>query len=190
MQIQLGDEYDYMIKVDPLSNFDPRNPDGCRDYTEDAFENCVDEGLQDVWKPVLDCNPPWVSPQDQYTRAINATKEIVKNIYGQSVLSSMVRMESYPSREKCQRPCTVTQLNFFLDEKQCQVDQYSTLKFKFAKQVIYKTKLLGYGFSDFLIDLGSSLGLWFGLSVFGITDLGIMAYNWANTLTVSETFCK
>ena len=25
---------------------------------------------------------------------------------------------------------------------------------------------------SFLIDIGSSLGLWFGLSVFGVTDLG------------------
>ena len=34
--------------------------------------------------------------------------------------------------------------------------------------------MLAYGFSGFLIDMGSSLGLWFGLSVFGITDLGVV----------------
>ena len=59
-KVQLGDDYDYMIKVDHLSNFDPRNPDDCKEYTEDDFENCVDEELQDLWKPSLGCNPPWL----------------------------------------------------------------------------------------------------------------------------------
>ena len=57
--------YEYLVKVEQLSNFDPRKPDECKEYTDGKFENCVDKGLQDLWKPVLDCNPPWLSPQDQ-----------------------------------------------------------------------------------------------------------------------------
>ena len=196
-KVQLGDDYDYMIKVDHLSNFDPRNPDDCKEYTEDDFENCVDEELQDLWKPALGCNPPWLSAQDQCIRVINATDEIVKNIYGNKkflVITDIVEMEGFPARERCTKPCTVTQSNFFLGEKTNKpfLDDHTKLRFKFAKQVIYKTKILGYGFSDFLIDLGSSLGLWFGLSVFGITDLGIMTYQWAKTLKLNSStkFCK
>ena len=48
----------------------------------------------------------------------------------------------------------------------------------FADQVVYTIKKLTYGPSEFLVDIGSSLGLWFGLSVFGITDLSIMAFQW------------
>ena len=190
IQIQLGSHYDYRVKVETLSNFDPRNPDDCKEYNDADFENCVDEELQDLWKPVLGCNPPWLSSQDQCTRITNATSDVVKNIFGKSrfsVISSMVRMESYPAREKCRKPCTVTQTNSFLKEKTLDNGERTNLKFRFAKQVIYKTKILGYRFSNFLIDLGSSLGLWFGLSVFGITDLGIMAFNWAKTLKLNAS---
>ena len=57
-----------------------------------------------------------------------------------------------------------------------------SLTLKFDDLVVHRTKVLAYGFSDFLIDLGSSLGLWFGLSVFGITDLGMTAYQWIKKL--------
>ena len=53
---------------------------------------------------------------------------------------------------------------------------------EFDNLVVHRTKMLSYGFSDFLIDLGSSLGLWFGLSVFGITDLGIIAFQAAKKI--------
>ena len=52
------------------------------------------------------------------------------------------------------------------------------LELNFDDQVVFTTKQLAYGPSDFLIDIGSSLGLWFGLSVFGISDLGISAFQW------------
>ena len=55
---------EYMVKVEQLSNFDPRKPDECKEYTDGEFERCVDDGLQDLWKPILGCNPPWLSPQD------------------------------------------------------------------------------------------------------------------------------
>ena len=54
----------------------------------------------------------------------------------------------------------------------------SGITLKFADKVVYTTKKLAYGPSAFLIDMGSSLGLWFGLSVFGITDLSIFTFQW------------
>ena len=33
----------YLVKVQQLSSFDPRNPDDCKEYTDDEFERCVDE---------------------------------------------------------------------------------------------------------------------------------------------------
>ena len=49
---------EFLIKVEQLSNFDPRKPDDCNEYTDDEFEKCVDEELQDLWKPIIGCNPP------------------------------------------------------------------------------------------------------------------------------------
>ena len=47
------------------------------------------------------------------------------------------------------------------------------LYFTFGEEVVHRQKVLAYGSYEFLIDVGSSLGLWLGLSVFGITDLGV-----------------
>ena len=45
--------------------------------------------------------------------------------------------------------------------------------FTFEEEVVHRQKYLAYGSYEFLIDVGSSLGLWLGLSVFGIVDLGV-----------------
>ena len=62
------------------------------------------------------------------------------------------------------------------DEEFDSVNNFTGLILNFAEQVSYTTKHLAYGPSEFLIDMGSSLGLWFGLSVFGITDLVSKAF--------------
>ena len=187
-RIKLGDENDYMVQVKHMSSFDPRNPDECKEYTADFFENCVDERLQDVWKPVLGCNPPWLSSQDQCNGVINRTDDIFDKLDENQVfstLSSIMEMKSYPAREKC-RPCTVTQSNIFQRKTRMTSYLWSTINLKFATEVVHRTKVLGYSFSQFLIDLGSSLGLWFGLSVFGIADLGIITFHWARNLNVNS----
>ena len=186
--IHLMDESDYMVKVKHLSNFDPRNPDACKEYTADDYENCVDKKLQDLWKPVLGCNPPWLSPQDRCNGVIHGIYDFIE-VFGKpaGTLNSILNMESYPAREKCKRPCTVTQSNFFLGKKKKGFYYGSaSIKFKFATEVVHKTRVLGYGFSHFLIDLGSSLGLWFGLSVFGIADLGILSFHWVRNLNIDS----
>ena len=92
-------------------------------------------------------------------------------------------MTTYPAKESCTKPCTVTQPNIFYGkERKVEYDFLSTLVLNFGDQVVYTTKKLAYGPSDFLIDMGSSLGLWFGLSVFGITDVGIMAFQWVKKI--------
>jgi hypothetical protein len=85
-------------------------------------------------------------------------------------------MKDYPARERCMKPCIFKQANVILHDTMRVPHAGCTLTF--ADQVVYTTKKIAYGPSTLLIDMGSSLGLWFGLSVFCITDLGIMAFQW------------
>ena len=48
--------------------------------------------------------------------------------------------------------------------------------------------MLAYDFSNYLIDIGSSLGLWFGLSVFGLADLMVMILQFANKIKNGTLF--
>jgi hypothetical protein len=127
-----------MVEVKQLSNFDPRNPDDCQEYTADEFESCVDEKLQEVWKPVLGCNPPWVSPQEQCNSMINTTDDIVTKLRekAENIVDSIIEMKSYPAREKCKRHCTVFRSWFFSSRKgELKFSGYSVIKFKFDTEI-------------------------------------------------------
>jgi hypothetical protein len=171
---------EFAVKVEELSNFDPRNPDDCKEYEHDAYDECIDDELQKVWKPMINCNPPWISAKDQCNDIINMTQKTADSVRKMTfnTVNGIYEMKTYPAKESCKKPCTVTQPNIFYGKEHKGESSEFTLILSFADQVVYTTKKLAYGSSNFLIDMGSSLGLWFGLSVFGITDLGITAFQW------------
>ena len=177
----------HVVNVEMLSNIDPNNPGDCKEYTYDEFELCVDKILQNIWKPIVNCNPPWLSLHNQCTGILNISSKMVSELYHQPDFDSFrkfLRMETSFVIYKCKRPCTVTRSKIFekgnvlLEERK----KKSRLQLKIAREVVYKTKIIGYGFSNFLIDMGSSMGFWFGLSVFGLTDLGITTIEWISGL--------
>ena len=173
--IENGWDYEFVIKVEQLSNFNPKKPKDCRDYADQEYEKDVQEKLYELYQPVFNCVPPWVSKQDQCSGIIIAEEDFLPNeVY--NTFQSISNMVDYPAIKRCTKPCTITRSNVLLVGKKLNENNVSsTLRLQFDNLVVHRTKMLAYGFSDFLIDLGSSLGLWFGLSVFGITDLGIAA---------------
>ena len=168
----------YVVKTEQVSNFDPRNPDNCKVYDNDDFEKCVDDQLQMVFKPIIDCNPPWLSSKDQCDGAMNVSMETQGKLEEQfdETLYGIYDMKNYPARKRCMKPCIFTQANVLMYDTMRV--EHAAITLTFADKVVYTTKKIAYGPSAFLIDMGSSLGLWFGLSVFGITDLGILAFQW------------
>ena len=181
--LQKGLRQEFVVKVEQLSHFDPRDPDDCKEYDPDAYEKCIDDELQKVWKPMINCNPPWLSPKDQCDNMINVTVTQIEIDKMVNTGNGIFQMTTYPAKESCTKPCTVTQPNIFFEyEGKAHYHLVSSLVLNFGNQVVYTSKKLAYGPSDFLIDMGSSLGLWFGLSVFGITDLGIMAFQWVKKI--------
>ena len=183
ISIQHNEYHEYLVKVEQLSSFDPRKPDVCKEYTDGEFERCVDEELQDLWKPIIGCNPPWLSSQDQCNAILNITdvEDLVLNRTS-TTISKIQSMKNYAAKERCTKACLVTRLNIFKNRQQKSFFGPGYLNLVFDDMVVRKTKMLAYDFSDFLIDIGSSLGLWFGLSVFGITDLGIIVIQWAEKM--------
>ena len=181
--IQETYSYEYMVKVEQLSNFDPRKPEECKEYTDGEFENCVDEELQDLWKPILGCNPPWLSSKHQCNSIMNTT-EIDDLLHNKTfkTLTNILNMKSYAAKERCTKPCTMIRNTIIKNDLKYSGGSNAKLNFVFDESVVLKTKILAYGFSDFLIDMGSSLGLWFGLSVFGIRDLVIMVIQWTEKI--------
>jgi hypothetical protein len=178
----------YVVNIKILSNQNPKNPWDCEEYTNDEYDICVDKILQNIWKPIVNCNPPWLSLHNQCTGILNVSDITAKVLFNQPDFYSIFkleRMETFLAMEKCKKPCSITRSLIF-EKGYSFIEKYnrkSRLQLLFEKQVVHKTKILGYGFSNFLIDMGSSVGFWFGLSVFGLIDLGIATLNWFKSLS-------
>ena len=54
--------------------------------------------------------------------------------------------------------------------RQCTNDAFFSVDLLFNKNVVFKKKVLTYDIFNFVVDVGSSLGLWLGLSILNITD--------------------
>ena len=102
--------------VEQLSHLNPRNSDDCQEYYNDDYEKCVDEELQKVWKPLINCNPPWLSSKDQCV-TVNNIQETGADSEGETVFG-IYNMKNYPAMERCPKACTVLQPNIFYTDEE------------------------------------------------------------------------
>ena len=75
---------------------------------------------------------------------------------------------------RCKSPCKkMTMILSPIGEENGVGVGSSSVTLRFDKLVKIERKMVVYTWFNFIIDVGSSLGLWLGLSAIGITDLGI-----------------
>jgi hypothetical protein len=158
----------YLIEVEQVSNFDPKNSESCRDYSDNDYQNCINDMI-----PFLECNPPWYSTQNQCT-----------SVYDRNISSFMVNFVFRMTSDnfdwnKCPKPCTVTQSKIQTRALNTFPADICAITLTFNKKVLKRTKSFSYGWSEFGVDMGSHLGLWFGLSFWSIKTLSIRFYQWA-----------
>ena len=115
------------------------------------------------------------------------SKESAENIYTlvHETVSGIHEFKTYPAQKNCLQACKIHQPNVLMNGKELNFEWQKNLSIvylKFHHDVVFRQKLLSYDFSNFLIDMGSSLGLWFGLSVFGIMYLGFQTLKQVQSL--------
>ena len=144
----------YLIKVQQLSYFDPRKPNSCKEYAGDMFQECIDEGLQDIWTSKIDCNPPWFSPVNQCRGIVNITEQKIQNIFSDeeflNVLEGYFFGMRYPkvAKKKCNKmPCTLTQPNIiFKYARNAGTKDSAKLDLQFDNLVVKRTRVLVMAF--------------------------------------------
>ena len=88
-------------------------------------------------------------------------------------LINIMKMELEELKFICKPPCVVTRANIRTGRSKdyLGVGRNTPRGFGitliFDETVKYSKAIIGYGFSNFLIDFGSSVGLWFGISAIG-----------------------
>ena len=144
-----------------------------------SYTNCIDAELQDKIVPSLGCMVPWMSEANpcsqpiqrlaKHDNLINWLKNITLKAFGNIDYGS----------DKCLPPCTrmsfqVSQAQLFSLDKAGD----NMITFAFLETIEIKSIVLAYDATSLLVEVGSCLGLWLGLSVVGMYDVCAGIVGW------------
>ena len=195
-----GIESWYDVQVKLRSRSDPNKKGVCEEYDTNTFADCVKKEVSAVMLPVLQCNPPYLSLTNQCTGYFNGSEQSKIQKYFTDIdlwnnyLMELVAFRPIPPQKKCKKPCLATESTVQLRGKNKpdhpRAMTMSKVNLHFKEEVPKTFKMINYTPYDFLIDSGSSLGLWLGLSIFSLTDLSIDALHYIETKLSTVLFCK
>ena len=94
----------------------------------------------------------------------------------ESFIDPMYDFRPTEAETKCKKPCKKMTNKITVISDTFLTGSRTYFKFRFKETVRVEKKVVVYTWFDFIVDVGSSLGLWLGLSALGITDLGIEAF--------------
>ena len=150
----------------------------CVDYPNSRYESysdCVDAEMRERILPTLGCMIPWISKQDACTNQIQRLPEheLLLNWTLNMVADSWGGIE-YES-ESCRPACTILSAHSKEITSGIPTFNHSSIYLHFRKQYEVQKIVLAYDSTALLVEIGSCLGLWLGLSVVGIFDLVVLA---------------
>ena len=132
----------------------------------------------------MDCTPPWLSPNNQCSSNIstfNSTKSEVFDLILYLFMMHKKELKPTIAEKKCQKPCQKMTNTLSLAGESI-IEGITIVTLRFDNQVRIEKKIVAYTLFNFIIDVGSSLGLWLGLSALGIFEIiieaSMMAKKW------------
>ena len=132
----------------------------------------------------MDCTPHWLSPNNQCSSNIstfNSTKSEILDLIWEQFMLHKKKWSLTIAEKKCQKPC-LKMTNTLSLAGESILNGHTIVILRFDDQVRIERKIVAYTWFNFIIDVGSSLGLWLGLSALGIFDIiteaSMMAKKW------------
>ena len=148
--------------------------------TEDEFKACVDEKIQKDLKQHIVCVPPWLSETNQCKKTYSKTffGEFKAKFYQTYTEPISYLLNNIKFEDECRQSCKET--TYIVNEGEAADLPYNYLNYgstylAFNQKVVVTEKVDNYSLFQYIIDVGSSLGLWLGLSVLGLHNLIVMA---------------
>ena len=147
----------------------------------DSYADCIANEHEKFLKPILGCMVPWLVAPDHpgiCKGRVNLTKENHQKYF--KTIDEIYRTRAFRIMEQskaCLKPCTEilvksTMKSFrkasnYKVPADIAIDEISLHIQKTVKVTKY---VKSYGFFDLVVEVGSSLGLWIGLSALGLLD--------------------
>ncbi len=164
----------YFIELEKYSNYNPKKPDECKEYAENEYQNCVNMAINQLlsneFAEQLSCNPAWLGIKNACQDMNWKNPNHMKTVELDKKLMNIMKMELEELKTICKPPCTVTRANIRTGRSEDYIGKGTdrlALTLVFDETVKHSKAIIGYGFSNFMIDFGSSVGLWFGISAIG-----------------------
>ena len=163
-----------LIQSGKQTNFDiyVKKTSSCKvmDVKAENFHGCVENGIETRFKKLLGCISPWLSNKDQCngtypTNFLEAIPDFVDEFQWRVYNLRNIKLES-----ECKTSCNRTQY-LAVERESISDSPLGAAYISFVQKVQVIEKVANYHMFDFIIDVGSSMGLWLGLSVFGLYDL-------------------
>ena len=141
---------------------------------DDNFYNCVDDEIQKIFENSFGCIPPWLSSNNQCNKTYPRNQsDSVPNFYW-DYLWPVYTLSNNKIEAKCKNSCRKTK--FYVHKRETIEDKgWSGAFVKISQKMVVTEKVVNYDLFQFIIDVGSSLGLWLGLSVLGLHELVVEA---------------
>ena len=140
---------------------------------ENDFEKCVDDEIQRKLGATLGCVFPWLSSTNQcsdtYLRNFTNAVSDFRKVY----ISNIMTLGKTEFEKSCRKACMTTTST----ARTRTTKNYHTtnmIQIQFEDNVRVTETVYNYDLFQFIIDAGSSLGLWLGLSMLNLHDIFVL----------------
>ena len=139
-----------------------------------SYADCVAQEHAEIFKQILGCRPPWLSSPGHPDNCQGQTSLTTKQYKDWSIKRGDfyvdVKKKGKGDSGNCLKPCK----GLFADSKlfsEEETEEDPLVFMTFVEEVKVTQYLRSYGLFELVVDVGSSLGLWIGLSIVGLFDL-------------------
>ena len=152
----------------------------CMDYgvgeTFETYADCIENEHDKTFHPLLGCEIPWLSAPGQFGMCEGfipmISSENYKNFEEEIVKIYNHRLYKISGKFRaCPKPCIEVRIQCQKTYIESSYLDYSYMYVYFESSTKVTKHILAYGLFEMVVDIGSSLGLWIGLSALGIFDL-------------------
>ncbi len=149
--------------------------------SQENFKKCVtDRILNEFQQNNITCVPPWLS--DKRKCDLTYPTEIYdkfKNDFLKKYIQKVGIFRNIWVEDECRQSCKES--SYIVEGDDSKIVSYGNIAYlTFDQKVIVTERVPNYDMFKYIIDVGSSLGLWLGLSVLGLHDLVVWAVQFIN----------
>ena len=151
-------------------------------WNQTDFEECVEEKVHDFFGKHFDCVPPWWSVNNQCS-GIYSSNTFTGDVLIEEFFLPLYIFANNKIEAACKKSCRSSRYKIY-EREIVNEGYFRGATISFSDTVLVTEKEFNYNLFQYIIDIGSSFGLWLGLSVLGLHDLVLTAANVLNNIPV------